>query len=1131
MVDALLPLRGSLASADRFTGLLRELGWDSLQLPPSIAALGQPLSTLAQAAGDGEIRPEELDSVLNAIRGLLDAIADLENSPPGDFDPRLTAAGFPGGFPSDLVQHLLLDYLNENCLLLSSVLGASGIVRSRFAEGQGGRPDYIRRSIDWGALPALLSDPSGVLRDAFAWGTPDFDSDQLYEYLMDLAGAAGIPVCLERIEERMRTVLEAGASVDGDPVRWALKIPIYGGGGERAGEAGIMVYVLPPSSSLMPGLAFLPYASASFGAGIDISENYNLRLAGSFDLSGGVAVLLRPGRPVEVISGIAAGSNVHGGEARADLVYQSDGAQRVLLLGSSAGSRFEASAVSIAAGVRPDSGDSDLFVEAAIEGGQLVLAASDAGAFIGKLLGNATHTIAFSPAFGISSERRFYLPGSGSLELSVPARLELGPIVIEDLSIELDPGQDRIDAEIGARVVAQLGPFYAEADRIGLAAGLGFPGSGGNLGPLDVSIHFLPPTRIVFDLDSEVVNGGGFVNIDPEIGRYSGGLALEIFGLGISAIVVVDTEVPGDAGWAFFASLGVSFVTPLPIGFGFTLIGVGGLLALNRTIDVDSLAVALKTGAADAVLFPDNILADAAAVLAGLDLWFPVRENTTVIGPVVEIGWGTPTLISAQLGVLIAIPDLIVTLLGSVEMLLPTPDEALLSLRMDVIGAVDVPASTVMVAASLHDSNLLGICELSGDMGFYARFADQPLFLLSVGGYHPQFQPPGALPSWLMELRRVSAAVPLGVGVEVVLTAYVAITSNTVQFGGRFKIVASVEVLLTTYTAEGWFKVNLLLVLTPFKIVAGASAGVTVSAGDRELMGVKLRVHLEGPKPWYATGSATFKFFGLGVDFGFDVGSRPGGEPREIYPVAPDVSAAMRAAGAWVASDSGVAWGTGVVISDELPEGLWVRPDQVVEVRQSVAPLNRTLTAYGEFVPSTSRIEAVNVTLGGTAIASPEWVEDWFAPAQFDRLDASAGLSAPSYERMIAGVRFGDDEIGISGNLDFECASVSREPEESIFRGKQKKVSKSVSPPKRSPAPASRRTLSGPAIRVEPVTYTVIRSSDGERASAVLDGAGLGHSISYADAVGVLERRAQSDPAVRSRLRVAPSHAAVESAR
>ena len=62
-----------------------------------------------------------------------------------------------------------------------------------------------------------------------------------------------------------------------------------------------------------------------------------------------------------------------------------------------------------------------------------------------------------------------------------------------------------------------------------------------------------------------------------------------------------------------------------------------------------------------------------------------------MIGPVAEFGWGSPTVISAQLGVIVAIPDMIITLLGSVEMLLPTPDTAVLSLRMDVTGRWTCP--------------------------------------------------------------------------------------------------------------------------------------------------------------------------------------------------------------------------------------------------------------------------------------------------------------------------------------------------------------------------------------------------------------------------------------------------------
>jgi hypothetical protein len=219
-----------------------------------------------------------------------------------------------------------------------------------------------------------------------------------------------------------------------------------------------------------------------------------------------------------------------------------------------------------------------------------------------------------------------------------------------------------------------------------------------------------------------------------------------------------------------------------------------------------------------------------------------------------------------------------------------------------------------------------------------------------------------------------------------------------------------------------------------------------------------------------------------------------------------------------------------VVIGDQLPEGLWVRPDQTVEVRQSVAPLNRTMSAYGEFIPASDRIEAGGVTLGGRPVASPVWVEDWFAPAQFDRLEVTASLSAPSYELMTAGVRFGDDEIAISGNPDYECASASREPEESIFEAKGKKVSRFVSPPRTVHGQSSRRRVRGESIRLSPTKYTVIQTSNGERAASVLAEAGLGVSMSYADAVGVITRCARVDPGERARLRVAPLHAAMEPA-
>jgi len=234
----------------------------------------------------------------------------------------------------------------------------------------------------------------------------------------------------------------------------------------------------------------------------------------------------------------------------------------------------------------------------------------------------------------------------------------------------------------------------------------------------------------------------------------------------------------------------------------------------------------------------------------------------------------------------------------------------------------------------------------------------------------------------------------------------------------------------------------------------------------------------------------------------------------------------LREAASASAVEAGGSWAAGVVMTNDLPEGLWVRPDQSLEIRQSLAPLNRTITAYGEMVPTTSEIVAENVRLAGAPVAEPNWVEDYFAPAQFDRLDESASLAAPSYELMTGGVRFGDDEVSISANADFECTSVSREPEESIFERPKATFSKYVSPARKAPGALPNRVVLGPKLKLNPTLYTIVKNVDGTRAGGVLSEAGLGLRLNYADAQRVLQTRAAADPLERSRLRVAPSHAA-----
>ena len=64
----------------------------------------------------------------------------------------------------------------------------------------------------------------------------------------------------------------------------------------------------------------------------------------------------------------------------------------------------------------------------------------------------------------------------------------------------------------------------------------------------------------------------------------------------------------------------------------------------------------------------------------------------------------------------------------------------------------------------------------------------------------------------------------------------------------------------------------MLIEFDPFRIVADLAAGCGVCAGNKELFGIDLEVHLEGPDPWFASCHARFKFFLVNVKFDFTVG-------------------------------------------------------------------------------------------------------------------------------------------------------------------------------------------------------------------------------------------------------------------
>jgi hypothetical protein len=796
------------------------------------------------------------------------------------------------------------------------------------------------------------------------------------------------------------------------------------------------------------------------------------------------------------------------------------------------GTRLEIGLPQLGGWFELDGGSADFGFQLTAPGSGLYVGVGDGDAFVGALLNKLDLALPFDVGLLWSQARGVELSGGSGFHVYVPASLTLGPLTIGQIEIELTIDGSLLTLAFMAEVGCTLGPFHAAVRGLGVEGVLDFAAPGiRNLGFTHLTFRLHPPYRVEFAIATGPVNGGGVIAYEEATGRYYGALSLDILAVGIDAVVIVDTQLPGDpSGWAFFASLTASF-PGVPLGFGFTLLGVGGLIALNRSLDAEALAAGLRTGAVNALLFPDDPVGDIDELIVMMDDFFPFADGNTVVGPVIQIGWGTPTLITGQLGVVISLPEGIIAVMGSLYALLPTPEAPLLVINMDCLGVLDFGEGTLTLAASVYDSRLLATIDLSGDMALYLRATSQPYFLLSVGGFHPGFDPPSLLPAFLYDLRRMQASITLASNVSVSIEAYFALTSNSVQFGAAVNLLASVEVWPTTYVARGWFAFNVLLEFSPFRFEATMSAGVGVYAGDRELTGVQLTVLLEGPKPWVASCNARFRFFGIWVPFSFDIGSGAGSEPRPLaYPVS-DALNAMRTTAAWGEAEPLPGLGSGIVYTgspveeeaDEPADLVWVRPDYQLTVRQTIAPFDRKLDIVGQAVPDAAETElsVTDVGFGDASIDDWEHALDWFAPAQFEQLTPAERLDRASFEEMPSGVIFGIADVAITNWPKELGANVTTDYEEGTFQNSI--ATGAAGRARRHHAPQDR-----PLFAIRQTAYTLASTATGAEAKRVLREGGLAvGGVSQYDALGLRRKQASADSGTKSQYVVVPV-AAVE---
>jgi hypothetical protein len=557
----------------------------------------------------------------------------------------------------------------------------------------------------------------------------------------------------------------------------------------------------------------------------------------------------------------------------------------------------------------------------------------------------------------------------------------------------------------------------------------------GNLKLFDLNLGFKPPNGVGLSLDAGSVKGGGYLFIDSARGEYAGALELKIGPVGVKALAVLSTRMPdGSKGWSLLVIIYGQF-PPVQLSWGFTLTGVGGLIGLQHSIALEALQSGMRTGALDDVLFPKDPVADAPRIINRLRLIFPATARVLIIGPFLELGWGTPNLVTVRLGVILQIDNVIngngsvslskVLLLGQVLMQVPMGvegDKVVLKLLADFIGYLDLQNKSFGFIARLRDSRLLGRLELAGMLVVRFDFGDQPAFILSAGGFHPKFSDlPSGMPS---PIDRLSLSFSIG-KIKVKIQGYFALTPATIQAGAE----VSLQAKFGPVEISGVIGFDAILFRDPqLHFIVDIRAGVAIKFKGHSLASVRLDMTLEGPGLWRARGKVSFSILWWDVSKEFD-------ESWGQQPALPDVStnvgqlvqAAMANTESWSAQLP--AGGESMITLGPVSKGvgLLAHPLGRLTVTQRVAPFGLKISRFGDSrVTGTDRFEIAAVKVGGQD-AIFETAQEFFSRAQFQDLPEEQKLTSPSFERFTAGAMVGLGGFSIPpaaavvpANIDYE---------------------------------------------------------------------------------------------------------------
>lgn len=623
-------------------------------------------------------------------------------------------------------------------------------------------------------------------------------------------------------------------------------------------------------------------------------------------------------------------------------------------------------------------------------------------------------------AISLDTAQGLYLgDGRGNEKAVLPTRFSFPGVELREVALGIlrNPAREVTGFELTTSIAAKMGD----------AVGMQIVGSGFIVDMDGVVDHHqmfadLPisprwPDAIGLRIKAGPIVGGGFIQRvertykvdgkDVKRIEFGGTVQLQILKVGITAIVILSPDP-----FSMVLVIGVRFPKAIELSFGFTLNGVGGLLAIDRGIDLEALRKGMREHILDKMLFPDDPVSAAPKLLDQVANVFPPLDGGFVIGPIVELGWGSEAkFVKMKVGVILALPDPKIVIVGALSVQVPHEKAAIVDIKAEVFAAVT--PDYFLLFATMKGSKI-GIFDIDGDLGLYIQWSGEGAFEFSVGGFHPDYEKLTGSKPKLGELTRVTLDFSPGGRdakgkhkgpIIFTIKLYFAITAGSVQLGVEGRLEADFAVI----AARAWVKLDMIFVWAPrFAFKVSIEVGAEVDLFGCTIASVLFRGELEGTRPYKLSGRIRVDVWFLPT-FDEDLGPIEWGEKPAPVLTKVDALALVRDAftetETWkVTLPEHAAQLVSLAAVDDV-DGIVAHPLAAIEVSQAQVPLGVKISHIGA-----SPVAADMITMGaprtsaGDAAAISALLAP-FPPGHFFDLEGEKLLSRAGFEDMQGGCR------------------------------------------------------------------------------------------------------------------------------